>query len=72
MSGWKLLTVEKICGSALEAAAGAQHRAGGFTVDEDQMRRGKEYNQPLEIIGQTNSCAQYLLKSILVMVASRP
>jgi len=46
VSDWKLLSVEKICGSALEAAAGAQHRAGEFTVDEDQMRRGKEYNQP--------------------------
>ena len=72
MSDWKLLNVEKICGSALEAVAGAQHRAGGFTVDEDQMRRGKEYNQPLEINGQTNNSAQYLLKSNLVMVAPRP
>ena len=48
MSGWKLLNVKKICGSALEAVAGAQHRAGGFTVDEDQRRKGKEYNQCLE------------------------
>jgi len=45
VSGWKLLNVKKICGSALEAVAGAQHRAGGFTVDEDQRRKGKEYNQ---------------------------
>ena len=46
LAGWKLLNIEKMCGNALEAVAGAQHRAGGFTVDEENRRKGKEYMQP--------------------------
>ena len=58
----KLLSDQKICGSALEAVAGAQHRAGGLGVDEDKRRKGKGNNQPVTRNGPKLNWVLHLLK----------
>ena len=66
MSGWKLLDIENICGNALEAVAGAQHRARVFTVDEDKRRKGKENNQHAVGNGQKQNVAFVFVEEAVI------